>query len=328
MNSIKIDPQTHQPIFPENVQMLVYCEGDQFYLRTRTRGIRIRSGYRRKLRITHKMFDGIEYDWVCHGKDAETIIYDNAKLKNAAGQVIYTNPNASYFWQVGDIVYKKLGKACVEKGTKYFSGQQLRKMMTNCAEGYTNAFDEMLPVFTEGSIEFEDPRTGKANISGLTDDEVQKVLKNLEKSEKNARPTWNPQNGYWEGDTRAMVVRAYLQAKGLSDEELKRVQEHYSERIKQVNDLVAAHADEFYFDDEGQYGFDCGFMTTAIVDREYWDDYLLLVNDYRTKCEVPEVRMPKMVQSLTVQRREFNKVITLAKREIGCNLCILTSYLD
>lgn len=115
-----------------------------------------------------------------------------------------------------------------------------------------------------------------------------------------------------------------LNAQTLSDGEI----EYLAQQVKAYEDniqaVIDAHKDEILSSVEGMqdgaYGLDCGFLYIYTTNPQYNEQKGLLKNvRHKDISHAPwmNVRMPWEPQSLTIKRKEFEKVKEVVYRELG-----------
>lgn len=115
-----------------------------------------------------------------------------------------------------------------------------------------------------------------------------------------------------------------LNAQTLSDGEIEYLAQQVKAYEDKIQAVIDAHKDEILSSVEGMqdgaYGLDCGFLNIYTTNPQYNEQKGLLKNvRHKDISHAPwmNVRMPWEPQSLTIKRKEFEKVKEVVYRELG-----------
>lgn len=324
-------------------EIRVHLEGRKAYISIgENRGIAIERSYRRRLHNADVTRNGEHFQWECTRPDiVEDILYLNCpKQKNEGdgmyggsrlkGYVRYTNLEPDKFYAIpaehGDKISTKFTRSFVEDWLQR-GAPELRKIYSNSVkEPMTNAFDEPIPYFIGGSIcssSYGDDR-GAVMVDEMPLQDVERLEKMCSNLLKDSPEKFSFYTRDWLTETFLPSMRTYIAAKKASAEEIQTAFDQYSQDVKAVNQALESHADDFIWSDDGEYGFDCGFLYMGFKDEKRRSMSRFL--RYAQK-DVPQIKFPYYVQSLTVKRREFQKAKEIAAK-IGYDICISGSELD
>lgn len=312
--------------FQGNARVKVCFHEGKMYFRTKEGYACATSSLRRHLRSGSNHFNDECYPWSCTYSHAEDLLRLNASLKVSDGEVKYLNDKPEHFYQIqgSNKVYKKLSKACIKAFVK--NKGQLDHMITNCKSVYTNMLGYAIPVLSYGHLFMWGGNENRIGVEDFSEEDMRTILKYaLELKDDMSLSGYDRD---WIQNNFIPALNSYLEGLKMSNEEIEKSLKEYGDVVEKVNETLKKHSDEFEFSDEGSYGFDCGFLTIGFADEKLKKQNALLANDSRTKYRIPSVRLPKSVQSLTVQRREFKKAKRIVKNELDIELVILSAELD
>ena len=312
--------------FHGNARVKVCFHEGKMYFRTKEGYACATSSLRRHLRSGSNHFNDECYPWSCTYSHAEDLLRLNASLKASDGEVKYLNDKPEHFYQIQDSnkVYKKLSKACIKAFVK--NKGQLDHMITNCKSVYTNMLGYAIPILSYGHLFMWGGNENRIGVEDFSEEDMRTILKYaLELKDDMSLSGYDRD---WIQNNFIPALNSYLEGLKMSNEEIEKSLKEYGDVVEKVNETLKIHSDEFDFSDEGSYGFDCGFLTIGFADEKLKKQNALLANDSRTKYKIPSVRLPKSVQSLTVQRREFEKAKRIIKNELDIELVILSAELD
>lgn len=312
--------------FTNNVKVKVRFYDGKMYFRTKGGLARCTTSLKKNLRGTSCYFGEEYYPWSCTYRHAEDFLELNASLNASNGEVEFLNEEPEHFYQIqgSNRVYKKLSKACIKTFVK--NKGQLDHMITNCKNVYTNMLGYTIPILSYGHMFMWAGDENRIGVEDFPEEDVCIILKHA--LELKDDMTLSSYDRDWIKNNFVPALNSYLDGLKMSNEEIEKSLKEYGDVVEKVNETLKKHSDEFEFSDEGSYGFDCGFMTIGFLDSKLKKQNAMLANDSRTKYKIPSVRLPKLVQSLTVQRREFEKAKCIIKRELGIELVILSAELD
>lgn len=312
--------------FQGNARVEVLFHEGKMYFRTKEGYACATSSLRRYLRGGSNHFYNECYPWSCTYGHAEDILRLNASLKASDGEVEFLNNEPEHFYQIqgSNRIYKKLSKACIKAFVK--NKGQLDHMITNCKNVYTNMLGYAIPILSYGHLFMWGGNENRIGVEDFSEEDMRTILKYaLELKDDMSLSGYDRD---WIQNNFIPALNSYLEGLKMSNEEIEKSLKEYGDVVEKVNETLKIHSDEFDFSDEGSYGFDCGFLTIGFADEKLKKQNALLANDSRTKYIIPSVRLPKSVQSLTVQRREFEKAKRIIKNELDIELVILSAELD
>ena len=306
----------------------VYFEKGRAYIRTANASLRIPAGYRMKFRGHGLTVNGVWFPWACSYDVADEVVPLNASVSSESMEVEYLNATPDIFYRTKETgaTYKRICKNCVRE---FIEGSSvIERMTTNSKSVQTNVFGDAYPLLREGRIALHSGQCGNLVVEGFTKHEVFTILKYAEvlKQENQMSPYINE----WLNDVVIPALETYLAALEMKDEnKLKAALKAYTDTVEQVNSVLKEHAEEFDVSDDGQFGFDCGFITIGFTDKKLYRKSLFFKNHPNLQTsQVPEIHMPVYAQSLAVQCREFEKAKAIVKKELGLDIAILHSELD
>ena len=312
--------------FQGNAKVEVLFHEGKMYFRTEEGYACATSSLRRHLRGGSNHFYDECYPWSCTYSHAEDILRLNASLKASDEEVEFLNDEPEHFYQIqgSNRNYKKLSKACIKAFVK--NKGQLDHMITNCKSVYTNMLGYAIPILSYGHLFMWGGNENRIGVEDFSEEDMRTILKYaLELKDDMSLSGYDRD---WIQNNFIPALNSYLEGLKMSNEEIEKSLKEYGDVVEKVNETLKIHSDEFDFSDEGSYGFDCGFLTIGFADEKLKKQNALLANDSRTKYKIPSVRLPKSVQSLTVQRREFKKAKRIVKNELDIELVILSAELD
>lgn len=312
--------------FQGNAKVEVLFHEGKMYFRTEEGYACATSSLRRHLRSGSNHFNDECYPWSCTYSHAEDILRLNASLKASDKEVEFLNDEPEHFYQIqgSNRIYKKLSKTCIKAFVKNKS--QLDHMITNCKSVYTNMLGYAIPILSYGHLFMWGGNENRIGVEDFSEEDMRTILKYAFELKDDMSLSGYDRD--WIQNNFIPALNSYLEGLKMSNEEIEKSLKEYRDVVEKVNETLKIHSDEFDFSDEGSYGFDCGFLTIGFADEKLKKQNALLANDSRTKYKIPSVRLPKSVQSLTVQRREFEKAKRIVKRELGLDIEILESHLD
>lgn len=304
---------------------VVFTEG-RMYFRTKPGYAQVLPYQRKYLRGKPIRIDGAFFPWSCAYGFAESILEQNASLRATDGEIEYLNDTPVYFYRTGSGAknYKELSYACVKAFA--LAGNELEKMVTNFKEVDTNMLGYAIPVLRAAHLYVIPGQEGRIGVEGFSEEDIRKILGYAQRLKEDR--SLGIYTHEWLVDVFIPALTGYLAGLNMAEKDFEAIRTAYSQKVEEVNNLLKQHSSEFDFSDEDVFRFDCGFITIGFTDAQLSKQRMVLVNDARTKYATPEIQLPKMVQSLAVQCREFEKAKRIVKRELGLDIAILESHLD
>ena len=312
--------------FVGKTKVQVLFQNGRAYFRTKSGSVQITKGLRMRLRGKGLYFNDIYFPWSCSYSVAEEILSLNASLKADSGEIEYLNESPEHFYRVcgSEKTYKTLCKECVKA---FVAGSaQLEHMVTNSKETDTNMLGQAIPILRCGHIYVQEGQEGRIYVDGLSEQEIRIILTHVMKLKDDS--SLGEYGKKWVDDILISALGNYILGLKLSNEEIEEILGEYTMTVEKVNNLLKQHIEEFDFSDEAVFRFDCGDITIGFTDAGLRQRQMILNNDSRTQNRTPQICLPKFVQSLTVQRREFENAQRIVKRELGLNIKIVHSELD
>lgn len=308
------------------VKVQAYFTKDGVYFRTQPGYVRVESWMRRHLRKKAIRVNDVLFPWGCSFEHAESILGMNASLKAADGEIEYLNDKPITFFCAGSgkKAFRTISGACVRALVE--CNGELERMVTNSCEPDTNMVGYAIPVLRSAHLYTMPGKEGRVGIEGFSEGDIKKILVQAQKLRKSRTLSLYTQE--WLEDIFIPALTGYLAGLKMPGNDFDAVYKAYCQKVEEVNRLLKEHESEFDFSDEKFFQFDCGFMTIGFTDPYLSKQRMVLINNERTRYKTPAIQLPKMVQSLAVQCREFEKAKRIVKRELGLDIAILESHLD
>lgn len=312
--------------FSGNIKVQVFFAEDCMYFRTKPGFVRVKTNQRRYLHRKPARVNGVLFPWACAYRYAEEILEQNASLRAKDGEIEYLNPARVTFYKTGSgaKMYKSLSYACIKAFV--LAGTELERMMTNLDVLDTNILEYAIPVFQGAHLSVLPGKEGRLCMEGFNQEDIKKILSHAEKLKDDKSIGMYTRE--WVSDVLIPALTGYLSGLNMAQTDFEKVYEDYSNKVAEVNDVLKQHESEFDFSDEDVFRMDCGYTTIGFADERLSKLRMILANDTRTKYKVPEIKLPRMVQSLTIQFREFEKAQRIVKSALGLDIVILESHLD
>ena len=312
--------------FAGNTKVQVVFTKGRMYFRTKPGYVQLLPYQRKYLRGKSIRIDETWFPWSCAYGFAESVLEQNASLRANDVEVEYLNDAPVCFYRTGSgtKTYKGLSYACIKAFV--LAGNELEKMVTNFKEMDTNMLGYAIPVLRTAHLYVISGKEGRIGVEGFSEEDIKKILGYAQRLKEDRSIGFYTQK--WLVDVFIPALTGYLDGLNMAEEDFESIRTAYSQKVEKVNSLLKQHSSEFDFSDEDVFQFDCGFITIGFTDAQLSKQRMVLVNDTRTKYATPEIQLPKTVQSLAVQCREFEKAKRIVKRELGLDIEILESHLD